>query len=110
MHGVPQGTLCACVGRQRRKSSARFLERVAAPPEQLWLEALLAQIVELVEADLECALVPAKVAPERPEMVEAARHHGREPNAGLVLRLVELHRQIHIADIERAAGVQSAPL
>ena len=52
-----------------------------------------------------CSLVPAQLAPERAEMVEAARHQGREPDAGLFLRLVELHRQIHIADIERAAGV-----
>jgi hypothetical protein len=43
----------------------------------------------------------------RREMVEAARHQGREPDAGLVLRLVELHRQIHIAEIERAAGVEA---
>jgi hypothetical protein len=105
MHAVPRGTLCGCVWRQRRKASVRLLERVAAPPEQLWLDALLAQVIELVEVDLERALVPAKLAPERPEMVEAARHQGREPHAGLVLRLVELHRQVHIADIERAAGV-----
>jgi hypothetical protein len=82
-----------------------LLERVAAPPKQTWLETLLAQVGELVEMDLECALGPAQLAPERAEMVEAARHQGREPASGLVLRLVELHRQIHIADIERAAGV-----
>ena len=105
MHGVPRGTLRACVWRQRRKAILRLLERVAAPPQQLWLEGLLAPILELVEVELECALVPAKLSPERPEMVEAARHQGREPNAGLVLCLVELHRQIHIAGIERAAGV-----
>jgi hypothetical protein len=34
-----------------------------------------------------------------------ARQQGREPDAGLVLCLVELHRQIDIADIERTAGV-----
>jgi len=83
----------------------RLLKRVAALPEQLWLKALLAQILELVEVDLEFALVPAQLAPERAEMVEAARHQGLEPDAGLFIRLVELHRQIHIADIERAAGV-----
>jgi hypothetical protein len=53
--------------------------------------------------DLERALVAARLPPERPEMVEAARHQGREPHSGLVLRLVELHRQIDIADLERAA-------
>lgn len=53
--------------------------------------------------DLECPLVPAKLAPERAEMVEAARHQGREPPSRFVLRLVELHRQIDVADLERAA-------
>ncbi len=55
--------------------------------------------------DLERALVPAKLAPERTEMVEAARHEGREPPPGLVLRLVELHRQIDVADLERATRI-----
>ena len=40
--------------------------------------------------DLECTLVPAKLAAELAEVVEAARHEGREPAAGLVLALVEL--------------------
>ena len=55
--------------------------------------------------DLEHALVPAKFAPERAEMVEAAGHQGREPAPSLVLRLVELHRQIDVADLERAARI-----
>src|SRR5436309_11337733 len=38
-------------------------------------------------------------------MVEAAGEPGREPSAGLVLRLVKLHRQIDIADLERAARI-----
>jgi hypothetical protein len=73
MHAVPRRTLRACVWRQRRQAGVRLLERVAAPPQQFWLEALLAQILELVEVNLECALVPAQLAPERREMVEAAR-------------------------------------
>jgi hypothetical protein len=64
------------------------------PPEQPRLEALLAQVVKLVEVDLEDALVPAKLVSERAEMVEAARDQGREPAPGLVPRLVELHREI----------------
>jgi hypothetical protein len=36
-------------------------------------------------------------------VVEAARHQSREPAPGLVVRLVELDRQIDIADIECAA-------
>jgi hypothetical protein len=55
--------------------------------------------------DLECTLVPAKLAAALAEVVEAARHEGREPAAGLVLALVELHRQIDIADLERAARI-----
>ena len=55
--------------------------------------------------DLKNALVPAKLTSERTEMIEAARHQGREPAAGLVLRLLELHRQIDIADLERAARI-----
>jgi hypothetical protein len=42
---------------------------------------------------------------ERAEMVETARHQGREPPPGLVIRLVELHRHIDIADLERAARI-----
>jgi hypothetical protein len=38
-------------------------------------------------------------------MVEAARHQRRKPAPGLVLRLVELHRQIDVADLERAARI-----
>ncbi len=38
-------------------------------------------------------------------MVETARHQSREPAAGLILRLVELHRQIDVADLERAARI-----
>src|SRR6266511_1352406 len=101
----PRGALRARVWRQGRKSNKGFFERVAASPEQLWLEALLAQVIELVEVDLERALVPAKLAPERAEMVEAARHEGREPPPGLVLRLVALHRQIDVADLERAPRI-----
>jgi hypothetical protein len=41
MHGIPRGTLRACVWRPRRQTSVRLPERVVAPPEQLWLEALL---------------------------------------------------------------------
>jgi len=59
MNGVARGTLRARIWRQGRKPSVRFLERVAAPPEQPWLEALLAQVIELVEVDLERALVAA---------------------------------------------------
>jgi hypothetical protein len=55
--------------------------------------------------DLERALVSAKLAPERDEMVETARHLGREPAARFVLRLIELDRQIDIAHLERAACV-----
>jgi hypothetical protein len=55
--------------------------------------------------DLESALRPAKLMAERAEMVEAARHQGREPAPGLVIRLVELHRHIDIADLERAAHI-----
>ena len=40
-------------------------------------------------------------------MVKAADEPGREPLAGLVLRLVELHRQIDIADLERAARIRA---
>jgi hypothetical protein len=36
-------------------------------------------------------------------MVEAARHQHREPSTRFVLCLVELHRQIDVADLERAA-------
>jgi hypothetical protein len=36
-------------------------------------------------------------------MVDAARHQGREPPPGLILRLAELDRQIDVADLERAA-------
>jgi hypothetical protein len=57
--------------------------------------------------DLERALIPAKLAPERAEMVEAGRHQGREPAPGLVLRLIELHRQIDIADLERVARIRA---
>jgi hypothetical protein len=67
--------------------------------------AVFAEVVELVEVELECMLVPAKLAPERPKMVEAARHQGREPSARFILCLVELHRQIDIADLERAARI-----
>jgi hypothetical protein len=105
MNGIPRGTLRLRIWCQRRKSSTCFLERVAAPPEQLRLEALPAQLVELVEMDLVCALVAAKLTPERAEMVEAARHQGREPSPGLVLRLVDLHRQIDITDLERPARI-----
>jgi hypothetical protein len=105
MNGIPRGTLRLRIWCQRRKSSTCFLERVAAPPEQLRLEALPAQLVELVEMDLACALVAAKLTPERAEMVAAARHQGREPSPGLVLRLVELHRQIDITDLERPARI-----
>src|SRR6266536_1496293 len=38
-------------------------------------------------------------------MVETARHQSREPAAGLILRLVELHRPIDVADLERAARI-----
>ena len=38
-------------------------------------------------------------------MVEAARHQGRKPQARFLLRLVELHRQIDITDLERAPRV-----
>src|SRR6266542_1161317 len=38
-------------------------------------------------------------------MVETARHQSREPAAGLILRLVELHRQIDVADLDRAARI-----
>ena len=75
------------------------------PPEQLGLEALFAQLIELVEVQLERALLSAQFAPERAEMVEATRHQGREPAARFVLRLIELHRQIDIADLERAARI-----
>jgi hypothetical protein len=105
MHGVARGTPRARVCCQRRKSSTPFLERVPAPPKQPWLETLLAQVIELVEVDLEHALVPAKLATERAEMVEAAGEPDREPLAGFILRLVELQRQIDIADLERAAHI-----
>jgi hypothetical protein len=55
--------------------------------------------------DLERALVPAQLTPERAEIVEAAGHEGRKPQPGLVLRLVELHRQVDIADLERATRI-----
>jgi hypothetical protein len=105
MNGVARGTPRARVRRQSCKSSARFLERIAAPPEQHRFEALLAQVVELVEVKLERTLVPAKLAPKRAEMVEAARHQSRKPQAHFLLRLVELHHQIDITDLERAARV-----
>ena len=38
-------------------------------------------------------------------MVEAAGHQGHEPARSLVLGLVELHGQIDIADLERAARI-----
>src|SRR6266511_4948270 len=107
MNCVAGGTLRARVWRQCRKASVRLFERVAAPPQQPRLETFLSQIFELVEVDLERALVPAKLAPERAEVVEAARHRGREPAPGLVLRLVELHRQIDVADLKRAARIQA---
>src|SRR6266540_3031479 len=40
-------------------------------------------------------------------MVEAAGEPGREPSAGLVLRLLKLHREINIADLERAARIRA---
>ena len=40
-------------------------------------------------------------------MIEAARHQGRDPAAGLILRLLELHRQIDIAHLERAACIRA---
>jgi hypothetical protein len=64
-----------------------------------------AQVVAFVEMELSTRWFPAKLAPERAEMVEAARHTGCKPTAGLLLCLVELHRQIDIADLERAARV-----
>jgi hypothetical protein len=38
-------------------------------------------------------------------MVEAARHQGRKPEARFLLRLVELHDQIDITDLERTARI-----
>jgi hypothetical protein len=55
------------------------------------------QVIALVQVDLERALVSAKLAPERAEMVETAGHQGREPAARFVLRLIELDRQIDFA-------------
>jgi hypothetical protein len=55
--------------------------------------------------DLERALVPSKFAPERAQMVVATGHQGREPSTRLVHRLVELHREIDIADLECAARI-----
>ena len=105
MDGVACGTLRAGVWPQRPKLGVHFVERVPALPEQSRLEALLAQILKLVEVDFEHALVSAKLAPQRAEVVEPACHQGREPDTGLVLRLVELHRQIDIADLERTPRI-----
>lgn len=88
-----------------RQSSARLLKRVAAPPEQLWLEALLAQILQLVEMELKRALRSSKLTPERAEMIEATGETGCEPTTRLVLRLIELHCQVDVAHLECAARV-----
>ena len=61
VNGVARGTLRAGIWRQHAKAGVRFLERVAAAPQQPRREALLAQVLELVEVDLERALVPAKL-------------------------------------------------
>src|SRR2546427_670272 len=50
-------------GRSRLVAARAPVER---PPKQTWLETLLAQVGELVEVDLERALGPTKLAPERP--------------------------------------------
>jgi DNA-binding beta-propeller fold protein YncE len=55
--------------------------------------------------DLKDALVPAKLAPERAEMVEAAGEQRREPLASLVSRLVELDCQIYVAHFRGAARI-----
>jgi len=86
MNRVTRGTVGIRVWRQSRKSGAGFFERVAAPPQQLGLESFLAQVVELVEVDLEHALIPAKLTPERAQMVVTARHQGKNhrPASSLV--------------------------
>lgn len=40
-----------------------------------------------------------------PRWVQAAYYEGREPATGFILRLVELHRHIDVADLERTARV-----
>jgi hypothetical protein len=90
---------------QRRKPNTSNLERVASSPQQLRLESLLAQVLEIVEVQLERALVPSKLSSERAEMIEATCEQGRKPTPYLVLGLVELDRQIDITDVKRATRV-----
>lgn len=107
MHGVAAGSSRTCIRSKRAESVACRLERVAAHPEQLRLEALLAQLVELVEVKLEYPLVAAQLAPERTFMVESASEPRCEPESPLIRCLVEFHREIDVADLERTPGVRA---
>jgi len=89
------------------KATTCRLEGVAALPEQLRVEAFLPKVVEVVEVQLEHALVPAQLAPEGGEVVEAAGERCREPTSRLVLRLIELDRQIDVTDLDCPTSVRA---
>jgi hypothetical protein len=89
------------------KATACGLEGVAALPEQLRVEAFLPKVVEVVEVQLEHALVPAQLAPEGGAVVEAASERCGEPTSRLVLRLIELDRQIDVTNVQCPTRVRA---